>query len=283
MIVERALAPATVLRYERTARRLLAGRTSSNGELAVQNLNGADVATFLLHEFGRLTVGSAKGRVAELRSVLRFLHLRGLTTMSLASAVPPVAGWHDTSVPTTIALADTEQLLASCDRSSLAGVRDFAILTLLARLGLRSVEVANLEFEDLDWRAGEIVVRGKVRRQDRMPLPDDVGEAIVAYLSRRDHGVSRRVFLTIRPPRRPILPAIVGEVVERACTRTGLQRVGAHRLRHALATEMLRQGATLRDVSQVLRHRDLATTALYSKVDLGRLRQVSRPWPGVDR
>jgi len=283
MIRERSLAPATVLRYERVARRFFTRRRSREDELAIKDLTGADVTAFLLQECGRVSLGAAKGRVAELRSVLRFLYARGLTTMSLATAVPPVAGWHDTSLPVSMEPSDIQRLLASCDRSNVAGARDFAILTLLARLGLRSVEVASLEFEDLDWRAGEIVVRGKVRRQDRLPLPDDVGEAVVAYLSRRDRGITRRVFLTINPPRRPILPALVGDVVERACRRTGLPPVGAHRLRHALATEMLRQGAALIDISQVLRHQDLATTAVYAKVDLGRLRQVAQAWPGAVR
>ncbi len=283
MSAARDLAPLTVLRYERVARRFLSQRVGPEDELGVRDLTGADVASFLLREFGRLSVGSAKGRVAELRSLLRFLHLRGLTAMSLATAVPPVAGWHDAQVPATMSSADIERLLASCDRSSTAGARDFAILVLLARLGLRSVEVANLELEDLDWRAGEVVVRGKSRRQDRLPLPADVGEALVAHLSRRAQERSRRVFLTAKAPRRPIPPAVVGEVVGRACKRAGLPVVGAHRLRHALATEMLHRGASLIDISQVLRHRDLATTAVYAKVDLGRLREVAQPWPGATR
>lgn len=283
MSVDRALAPLTILRYRRIARRLLAERVGADGELDVSNLTGSDVAAFLLREFGRLSVGSAKGRVAELRSLLRFMHLRGLTRLPLATAVPPVAGWHDTQIPATMSAADIERLLANCDRSDATGARDFAILTLLARLGLRSVEVANLELEDLDWRAGEIVVRGKTRRQDRLPLPSDVGDALVAHLSLRARHASRRVFLTAHAPRRPIPAAVVGEVVGRACKRAGLSVVGAHRLRHALATEMLRQGATLIDISQVLRHRDLGTTAIYAKVDLARLRDVAQPWPGATR
>jgi len=283
MATARDLAPLTVLRYERVARRFLAERVGPHDELVVKDLTGADVASFLLREFGRLSVGSAKGRVAELRSMLRFLHVKGLTATSLAAAVPPVAGWHDTQIPATMNSADIERLLASCDRSSAAGARDFAILMLLARLGLRSVEVANLELEDLDWRAGEVVVRGKSRRQDRLPLPEDAGEALAAHLSTRVPERTRRVFLTARAPRRPIQPAVVGEVVGRACRRAGLPVVGAHRLRHALATEMLRKGASIVDISQVLRHRDLATTAIYAKVDLARLRDVAQPWPGATR
>jgi site-specific recombinase XerD len=281
MTTSRDLSPLTVLRYERVARRFLSDRAGLEDLLGVSDMTGADVAAFLLREFGRLSVGSAKGRVAELRSLLRFLHLRGLTAMSLATSVPPVAGWHDSQIPATMSSTEIELLLASCDRSSTAGARDFAILVLLARLGLRSVEVANLELEDLDWRAGEVVVRGKSRGLDRLPLPTDAGEALAAHLSRRGQERSRHVFLTAKAPRRPIPPAVVGEVVGRACERAGVPVVGAHRLRHALATEMLRKGASIVDISQVLRHRDLATTAVYAKVDLGRLSEVTRPWPGA--
>jgi len=240
------------------------------------------VTAFLLAECARVSVGSAKGRVAELRALLRFLYLQGMTPRFLAAAVPPVAGWRDATVPAGMTACDMERLLASCDRSATAGLRNYAILMLLARLGLRSAEVARLELGDLDWRAGEIVVRGKARREDRLPMLADVGGAIAGYLTATpDRAGCRAVFLTVRAPIRPIRPDLVGDVVERACLRAGLPPAGAHRLRHGLATEMLRQGATLIDISQVLRHSDLATTALYAKVDLARLRQVARPWPGA--
>jgi site-specific recombinase XerD len=283
LISERALAAMTVLRYETLARRFLSARVSPRDELGAANLTGADVSSFLVHECARVSIGSAKGRVAELRSLLRFLHLRGLTERALAESVPPVAGWRETEIPPTMARADVERLLACCDRTAHDGVRDFAMLMLLARLGLRSVEVSRLELEDIDWRAGELVVRGKARRQDRLPLPSDVGEALAAYLARRGPQESRRVFLTLRAPIRPIRADLVGDVVQRACRRAGVGHVGAHRLRHALASEMLREGASLIDISQVLRHRDLATTAVYAKIDLGRLRQVAQSWPGAAR
>jgi site-specific recombinase XerD len=284
LVKERALAPATVLRYETLALRFLRGGAGSCELVSVEDLSGADVNAFLLGEFARLSPGSAKGRVAELRSLFRFLYLEGLTPRCLADAVPPVAGWRDTTVPSGMAAGDIERLLGSCDRSRLVGVRDFAILMLLARLGLRSVEVSRLELGDLDWRAGEITVRGKGGRQDRLPMLSDAGDAIAAYLAGTPGRTgTRRVFLTVRAPRRPIRPDLVGDVVERACLRAGLPGAGAHRLRHGLATQMLRQGAALTDISQVLRHSDLATTAIYAKVDLGRLRQVARPWPGVSR
>jgi len=283
LVVERGLAAATVLRYEALARRFLTGRVSPRDELGVEGLGGADVSAFLLGECGRVSLGSAKGKVAELRSLLRFLHLRGLTELALAESVPSVAGWRDTTVPPTMPRANVERLLACCERSTLAGARNYAMLILLARLGLRSVEVARLELGDLDWRAGELVVRGKARRQDRLPLPGDVGDALAGYLVLRGRRDSRQVFLTLKAPTRPIRADLVGDVVQRSCLRAGVAHVGAHRLRHALASELLARGASLTDISQVLRHADLATTAIYAKVDLGRLREVAQPWPGAAR
>lgn len=281
MVAERGLAPATVHRYERLAQRFLGERVGAEGKLDAEGLSGAQVSTFLLRECARVSLGTAKGRVAELRSLLRFLHLRGLTELALADAVPPVAGWRETGIPQAISREEIVRLLRSCDRSQPEGMRDFAILTLLAQLGLRSIEVARLELDDVSWRAGEIVVRGKARRQDRLPLPADVGEALADYLALRAPHTARRLFLTLRAPTRPIPAGLVGEVVRRACRRAGVRPVGAHRLRHALASELLREGASLIEISQVLRHRDLATTAIYAKVDLGRLRQVAQPWPGA--
>lgn len=283
LVVERGLAAATVLRYETLARRFLTERASPADEFGVENLSGADVSAFLLRECARVSVASAKGKVAELRSLLRFLHLRGFTAMALADSVPSVAGWRETTIPATMPRADVERLLVCCERSTLGGTRDFAMLMLLARLGLRSIEVARLELGDLDWRAGELVVRGKARRQDRLPLPGDVGGALAEHLVLRGRRDSRRVFLTLKAPTRPIRADLVGDVVQRACKRAAVAHVGAHRLRHALASELLARGASLTDISQVLRHSDLATTAIYAKVDLGRLRQVAQPWPGAER
>lgn len=282
LVIDRGLAPATVLRYENLARRFLQERAAEDGDRFVEGLIGAHVIAFLLRESARVSVGAAKGRVAELRSLLRFLYLKGVTPVALATAVPPVAGWHDTGIPVGLAATEVQALLDGCDRSDPGGIRDFAILVLVARLGLRSAEVARLELEDIDWRAGEIVVRGKGRRQDRLPVPCDVGEALAAYLCEARQPTSiRQVFLARKAPMRAIRPDLVSDVTRRACERAGVPRVGAHRLRHALATELLRRGATLVDVSQVLRHRDLATTAVYAKVDFGTLRHVAQPWPGA--
>ena len=281
LIRERGLAAMTVLRYETLARRFLTSRVTPADELGVENLNGADVARFLLGECGRVSVGSAKGKVAELRSLLRFLHAWGLTPVALAESVPQVAGWRETSIPPSVPTADIERLLAGCDRSTLDGARDFAMVMLLARLGLRCVEISRLELEDIDWRAGQLLVRGKARRDDPLPLPDDVGGALTGYLVLRGRHESRRVFLTLRAPNRPIRADLVGDVVQRLCRQIGVPHVGPHRLRHTLATALLARGASLQAISQVLRHSDLGTTAIYAKVDLGRLRQVAQPWPGA--
>jgi site-specific recombinase XerD len=283
MIRERGLAATTVLRYENTARRFLQEQASVDEVFAPAALTGADINAFLLRECGRVSAGSAKGRVAELRSILRFLYVEGITAVPLGTAVPPVGGWRFATLPPpTMTAADVQRLLDCCDRSRALGIRNFAIMTLIARLGLRSIEVARLQLDDVDWRAGELVVRGKGRRHDRLPLPAQVGEALVAYLScGRNPDGARHLFLTCRAPRGPIRADLVGDVVERACARAGLAPVGPHRLRHALAGEMLRRGAGLVAISQVLRHQDLATTALYAKVDLDTLRHVAQPWPGT--
>jgi len=283
LVGERGLAAMTVLRYEALARRFLTSRVTRSDEFGVADLDGAVVSRFLLGECDRVCLASAKGKVAELRSLLRFLHLRGFTPRSLAESVPGVAGWRETTVPSTMPQADIERLLANCDRMTVDGARDHAMLMLLARLGLRSIEIARLRLEDLDWRAGDLLVRGKARRDDRLPMPEDVGKALAGYLALRGRHESRSVFLTLRAPTRPIRADLVGDVVQRHCRQAGVPHVGPHRLRHTLATRMLARGASLAEISQVLRHSDLATTAVYAKVDLARLRQVAQPWPGEAR
>jgi len=283
MAVERGLSAATMLRYENTARRFLAEQAMPGGVFSPEGLSGADLNAFLLRECARVSAGSAKGRVAELRSLIRFFHLRGLTPLRLGTAVPPVGGWRLAAIPPTMAAADVQQLLDHCPREDAVGIRDFAILMLLARLGLRSIEVARLQLDDVEWRLGEIALCGKGRREDRLPLPADVGEALVAYLSTaRPQASTRRLFVTCMAPRGPIRADLVSDVVKRACLRAAMPRVGPHRLRHALAGEMLRRGSGLMAISQVLRHQDLATTALYAKVDFTALRAVAQPWPGTE-
>lgn len=285
LVGDKGLAASTIRRYEGTARRFLQERcTIANRTTGVEDLGGADVTAFLLRECPRLALRSAKGLVTDLRSLMQFLFVEGLTPMPLASAVPPVAGWRETGLPATLAASDVTALLESCDRSQPSGLRDFAILTLLARLGLRAAEVAHLELSSVDWRSGEIVISGKGHRIDRLPLPVDVGQALVAYLT---HGRARvgcrALFLTSHPPQRAMHAHTISGVVRYACVRAHVPPVGAHRLRHALASELLRRGAALPEISQVLRHRNLSSTAIYAKVDRVALRLVARPWPGAGR
>jgi integrase len=173
------------------------------------------------------------------------------------------------------------RLLAGCNRQSATGRRDYAILLLLVRLGLRAGEVAALELEDIDWRQGEVTVRGKGHRHERLPLPVDVGEALVEYLRQgRPRHECPKLFMRAQAPYAGLVSSAVTTVVYLACDRAGLPHVGAHRLRHTAATEMLRGGARLSEVEQVLRHRSLATTAIYAKVDRVALRSLAQPWPG---
>jgi site-specific recombinase XerD len=281
LVDERGLVSATVRHHESVARLFLAERCR-NGELCLDKLTAADVGAFVTAECARRSVGSAKIMVTGLRSLLRFLHLAGRSPGPLAGAVPAVAGWRGASLPQALPVTQVRLLLASCDRHRAVGRRDFAILVLLSRLGLRAGEVAALELGDIDWRSGEMVVRGKARRQERLPLPVDVGEAIIAYLrAGRPRGEERGLFLRARAPYGRLGDGAVRSVVQQACDRAGLDRIGAHRLRHSAATEMLRAGATLAEIGQVLRHRSLSTTAIYAKVDRGVLASLALPWPEV--
>lgn len=285
LVRTRGLTPSTVLRYERFARRFLVDRASRTGvEIGVEDLSSADVHAFMLEAGSRLVVESAKREAADLRSLLRFLYLSGRVATDLGVAMPPVAVWRGTRLPETMRAEQVDALLDSCDRGSGTGRRDYAVLILLARLGLRSGEVAALRLADIDWRVGEVLVRGKARRHDRLPLPVDVGEALAAYLTTDRRACEHpNVILTRYAPPRPIHPSSITSIVYRACRRAGLDRVGGHRLRHALASEMLRRGGDLTEIAQVLRHSDLATTSGYAKVDRVALRMVAQAWPGAVR
>jgi integrase len=176
---------------------------------------------------------------------------------------------------------DSRALLDSCDRRQPLGRRDYAVIIVLLRLGLRRGEVAGLRLDDIDWRAGELVVRGKGAREERLPLPADVGEAIVAYLRRgRPRSGRREVFLRSRAPYEPIASGTVASTVRRACRRAGIAEFGSHRLRHTAACEMVRADVPLLRIGQVLRHRSLQSTAIYARVDVERLRMLAAPWPG---
>ena len=215
-------------------------------DAAVRELDSGQITSFMVDYCRDRNTWSAKAMATAVRALLRFLHVCGQTPALLAGAVPGVAGWRLASLPRGLDAAVVERLLGSCDRTTVVGRRDYAILTVLARLGLRGAEVTGLQLDDIDWRSGEIVVHGKGNRLDRLPLPVDVGDAIVAYLiDGRPVGAGRAVFCTVRAPLRPLTAAALRQVMGRACRHAGLPRVGAHRLRHSLATDMLRAGASL--------------------------------------
>jgi site-specific recombinase XerD len=281
LVRERGLVAGSVELRERVARLFLA-ELPEPLELALQQLQAGDVTAFVVAQCGSERRGRAwsKTLTSGLRSLLRYLHVAGWVPVGLAPAVPSVAGWRLASLPRGLAAEQVQRLLESCDRSIALGRRDFAILMLLSRLGLRSCEVAGLRLEDIDWRAGELTVRGKGSRTELLPLTHDVGEALVAYLrAGRGRSACREVFLRAVAPHGAIKPPGVRSVVHGACDRAGMARVGAHRLRHTLATELLRTGAGLEQIAQVLRHSSVATTAIYAKVDRVALRSLARPWP----
>jgi integrase/recombinase XerD len=277
LAVERGLAASTVRYYLDEARGFLAGR-----ERGLGGLSAAEVSGFVAAECRRRSTGSAKILVTALRSLLRFLVVEGLVMPGLQDAVPAVAGWRGGGLPKALPDGQVAALLAACDRGTATGRRDFAVLVLLSRLGLRACEAAALELDDIDWRAGTVTVRGKGRRDEQLPLPPDAGEALAGYLrgGRPAASPSRRVFLASRAPGGGLSADAVKAVVRYACRRAGIAEAGAHRLRHSAATGMLRAGAPLAEIGQVLRHRSVSTTAIYAKVDHGALAQLAMPWPG---
>ena len=277
---ERGLSDHTVFdAYGPAARLFLSGLETPDG-LGLDRLSAAEVSSFLARECPGRSVSGARDLVCALRSLLRYLHLAGMTAAPLVWAVPSVADLRDRTLPRGLDPAAVRRLLASCDRRTLTGLRDFAILLLLSRLGLRAGEVAAITLEDIDWRGGLLLVHGKGSREDALPLPVDVGEAIVAYLRRRPRCQCRALFLRVTAPRQELDRCTVAWVVRAACDRAGLPRAGAHRLRHTAASQMLQAGATLTEIGQVLRHREPKTTAIYAKIDHRSLGTLARPWPG---
>jgi site-specific recombinase XerD len=280
MLDERGVMPDTVANYVRA----LAPFLVEHSERALGDLDAGDVTRFMTGQCRRLSSRGLERLATSLRSFFGFALAEGLITVPLANAVPSAARWSVAGLPQGLTAAEVKALLASCDRATATGRRDYAILVVLVRLGLRAAEVAALRLDDIDWRAGQIVVRGKGHTEERLPLPADVGKAIAAYLRRgRPRRPEREVFLRASAPRRGLSPEGVSEVVRAASERAGLGSFGAHRLRHTAGTQMLRAGASLAEVAQVLRHRRLATTAIYAKVDHRALRALAMPWPGSPR
>jgi integrase/recombinase XerD len=281
MAVEHRLAPSTIDRNVYLVRPFLERFAAADG-VELGRLDVEAITGFVLE------CRDARGRTAPrmvtaLRSLLRFLHVDGLIDRPLVTAVPAIASWKLAGLPKALRPDDVAALLATCDEQTVVGRRDLAILTVLARLGLRAGEVAGLRLDDIDWRQGQLTVRGKGNRLDELPLPVDVGQIIVAYL-RAEHPDStpefRELFARVRAPRGPLTRLAVTQIVAAAARRAGLPTIHAHRLRHTAASGMLRSGGSLTEIGQVLRHARPLTTAIYAKVDVEALRTLALPWPG---
>jgi site-specific recombinase XerD len=281
---ERGLAEKSLRVYEPVVRDFLAARFCGGSPARPDILSAQDVRDFLLRRVRRLSPATAKSAATALRSFLRFLFLRGEVATDLSLAVPAVRCVRGRKVHPYLRPEAVEQLLGACDVATAAGRRDHAVLLLLARLGMRSSEVVALSLDDIRWRTGEVVVRGKGGVVDRLPLLPDVGEGLALYvLEARGRSDSRRVFLRLRAPRVGLTSqTAVGSVVRRTLARAGLRPSlrGAHLLRYSLATTMIRHGASMAEIGQVLRHRSPETTEVYAKVEFEALRDVAPSWPG---
>ena len=279
LLVERGLAVLTVNGYVRGAERFLievcGGDVSQVGSLTPEM-----IARFVIARADTHRASSVNGAVSQVRSLLRWFYAQEMIGTPLAQATPWLARGRMSSLPATVEPGTAQRLIATCNTATLAGVRDIAVMTLLSRLGLRAGEVVAMQIGDIDWRRGELTVRSKGGGRDVLPLPVDVGTVVARYL--RDRGrdeMSRHVFLGIVAPYRPMTVSCLNATLRRASVRAGIVNTFAHRLRHSVARDLLRQGANLAEIGQVLRHQVLATTAVYAKVDFVALGALAQPWP----
>ncbi len=280
---ERGLSPDAVRNYTLMVRHFLHDRRNA-GAIQIHTLNPGDVTAFLLRYVQTVKRKTAKLMSTALRAFFRYLRLRGELDADWAMLIPSIAAWRLSDLPKALEAHEVEHLLSKCDRSNKLGQRDYAIVLVLARLGLRAGEIVRMTLDDIDWEAGEIIIQGKGPRKDRIPLPWDVGEALVTYLQQgRPACATRRVFVRSRAPYRGFSSSVaVCNIVERALLRAKIQPPckGAHLLRHSLATHMLRKGASLTEIGDILRHSSITTTEIYAKVDIVALRKLAQPWPG---
>jgi site-specific recombinase XerD len=281
LVYERTLTASVVWQYSDSARRFLISRFAQR-PLRLCELSAEDVIAFVLNYSRRHSIGTNKLLVTALRSFLRYLYLQGAVDRDLSGAVPAVAGWRLAGLPKGLSDAEVHQVLRTCDRRTRLGRRSYALLLLMVRLGLRRCEITALKLDDINWQCGEITVRGK-GREDILPLPADVGEALACYLrSYQPHPQEERcLFPRTRAPYGPLGRGGIGAIVKRHLRLAGVHPSNTHRLRHTAATRMLRRGASLDNIAQVLRHRSQDTTAIYAKVDYQALGAVVQPWPGV--
>jgi site-specific recombinase XerD len=281
---KRGLAPRSIDRHLPVVRRFLC-EVFPAGTKDLSNIGHADVVHYVERHTRDGSPQSAKVMCWSLRAFLRYLHHKGLNPVSLAGCVPSTRQWKFANLPTYLSAEQVQKVLDGCERTSAIGRRDYAILMMLAKLGLRANEVMTLTLDDIDWRSGEMCVRAKGRQRARMPVPPDVGAAVVAYLrGARPNFSCRRLFLRARAPRVGFTSsAAITKIAKTALERAGIRdfaHQGAHLFRHSLATELLRSGATLSEIGQLLRHRSHDTTRIYAKVDIDTLRTLSLPWPG---
>ena len=281
LLAERGLREKVARGYVDSVRPFVASCAAVDGA-DLRRLTAGDVTAFLTVQSRRLAPKTAQRLATALRSLLRFWHVEGLISGPLDRAVPKVANRRP-GLPRPLDPAQVRALLATCDRGTAGGRRDLAMMTLLARMGLRAGEVAGLRLDDIDWRRGEIIVAGKGNRRDQLPLPADAGEAVADWLQhgRPSTALDRSVFVRIKAPHRGLTACGVTMAVFAAGQRAGLGTIYAHRLRHSAATAMLAGGGSLAEIGQVLRHRRPHTTAAYTKVNVEALRALARPWPGA--
>jgi site-specific recombinase XerD len=287
LVKERSLSWRTRMTYLPLARQFLRSRFDPTN-VDLSELRAIDV----IHYIQQCVKGLSRSRAGLMRSAVRsflqFARYRGDLALDLSTHVPSVAGWSLSALPKSLLPGQVEQALVHCPRGTAVGRRDYAILLLLARLGLRSAEVMDLTLEDIEWESSRITIRGKMNRLDQLPLPADVGKAIAAYLKRGRPRTSntRRVFLLAKAPWTGFKSAsLVWHIAGQALTRAGVvaHRKGAHVFRHTLACEMLRRGRSLSEIGEILRHRSPDTTAIYAKVDLLALQSLASPWPGGEQ
>ena len=281
---ERGLTTATIINYLPFARKFLSDRFGE-GPFLLKVVRPRDISGFILRHARTMSCRRAQLMTTVFRSFFRFLFQRGELQVDLAPSIPTVADWRLSTLPRYITAEEVIRVLGSCDRHTATGRRDYALLLLLARLGLRAGEIVAMQLEDIDWRSGEILVRGKGLLYDRMPLPVDVGQALAVYLRHdRLSSKTRRVFVCSKAPQRGFSgPSTVSTIVRRALDRAGLHPgfKGAHLLRHSLATSMIRSGASMSEIGEILRHRSPSTTEIYAKLDFEGLRSLAQPWPNL--
>jgi integrase/recombinase XerD len=284
LLKDRNLAQATTRTYCEFVKKFLKAQFKA-GAVELSSLKTKNVLDFVRKEARLQSTLRAKLLVTALRSFFRYAKHKGYIVLDLEACVPGVPNWSRTEIPRALSEEKIKGVLTACKRNTSTGRRDFAILLLLARLGLRASEVSNLRLDDLDWKAGEVVIRGKGRKLCKMPLPCDVGEAIASYLKdgRRKDIESRILFLQRRAPFDRQVD--ISHVVSRAIARSGVETAqkGAHQFRHGLAVQMLKRGASLPEIGEVLRHVNVDTTTIYAKVDVAALRFIALPWPGGEQ